>query len=346
MRASLAAVVGSVFAHALVLAWLTSDIEVPPVEVATPVEVEATTPPTPPTEVELVFYETPSTGGEVVGSSAQTKRVSSGHGTSRVAGEQAPSSKGSGDGKPTHSPLMSMRKPGEIELEGLSGTFWAKFAENTKPLPPPPDIPSERVSNEIHDLEARLKSGHQYSADELTAMRMQLVALREELKNEELEPAGGGEYKTEKETFRGRVAQDGSIKLTDKPENMDSQDRLMLEHGIDPYLKAKLDYLDRTRDQRVAIGKRFREQELKKSTKYMQQHISRLWAMTTDVQKRKQGLFELWDECTEKGPPEEVAAGEEARAYLMTWIRGKVTYTPQELDALNSKRQSTQVFAP
>jgi hypothetical protein len=78
----------------------------------------------------------------------------------------------------------------------------------------------------------------------------------------------------------------------------------------------------------------------------MQQNIARLWAMTTDVQKRKQGLFELWDECIEKGSPEEIAGGEAARAFVMNYIRAKVRYTQAELDKLNTTRLSTQVFAP
>ncbi|HET9482662.1 MAG TPA: hypothetical protein VFO79_01790, partial [Xanthomonadales bacterium] len=181
---------------------------------------------------------------------------------------------------------------------------------------------------------------------ELAAKRAELVALNAKREAEELKPAGGGTYRTEKETFRAKVNADGSLKLEDKPENMDAQDRLMLEHGIDPYAKVKLDYLDRTREQRVALGKRYREQELKKSVIYMQQHIARLYATTSDAAKIKESLFELWDECSETGTPEEIAGGEAARAFVLAVIRAKVKYTTEELHALNAKRHSKQRFAP
>lgn len=344
MRPGFAAVVGSVLVHAALLVIVTWDDdeeadEAPIVAVPTQVTPQAAPPPT---EVELVFYtDATSIGGDVVTGSARITR-GGGHG-STVAGTETAG--GNGDGKPTHSDLMTMRKPGK-ELKGMTGDFLSKFLENSKPLAPPPDIPGERLGNEIAELRAQLRRAERYSPEELAGMRAQLVALNDQLKNEELEPAGGGTYKTEKETFRAKVNADGSVKLTDKPENMDSQDKMMLEHGIDPYARAKLAYLDRTRDQRVAIGKRFREQELKKSVIYMQQNIARLWAMTKDVEKRKHGLFELWDECAEQGNPEEIAGGEAARAFVMAYIRAKVKYTQAELDALNTKRQSTQVFAP
>ena len=68
--------------------------------------------------------------------------------------------------------------------------------------------------------------------------------------------------------------------------------------------------------------------------------------MTSDVAKRKQGLFELWDECTEVGTPEEVEGGEAARRFVMAHIKATVRYTPDEVRALNAKRQSKQAFTP
>lgn len=105
-------------------------------------------------------------------------------------------------------------------------------------------------------------------------------------------------------------------------------------------------YLDRTRDQRVAIGTRYREEQLKHSTIYMQQNIARLWAMTDFTKKRKQGLFDLWDECAEIGTPAEIAGGADARAFVLNHIRATVTYTADELRDLNAHRRSAERFAP
>jgi hypothetical protein len=348
VRGLVVAVVGSVLVHALALAvYAARDIELPPPPIVT-VPSPPVTPVEPPI-VEVVFLddEKPSTGGEPVAAASEATTVKRGritrHGGTQAPGTEAPSSGGTTPG-PARSPYMTMRKPGSEPLKGPSADFWAAFEKNTKELPPPPDIPGERLQNEIADVRARLRRAGRYSPEELAGLREQLVALNDQLANEELKPAGGGTYKTEKETFRAKVNADGSVKIEDKP--ADLQDRIAKRNGIDSYSANKLRYLDRTRDQRVAIGKRHREEELKKSVIYMQQHIARLNEMTTDPAKRKQGLFDLWDECSETGTPEEIAGGEAARAFVMAHIRGTMTYTPEEVRRLNAQRQSKQPFAP
>ena len=344
------AVAGSVLVHTLAIAWVAArEIELPPAPVAAPPPPPAAT--IDPPVFEVVFLDdtgNAGTGGAVAAVSGQDAPVKRAritrHGGTSATTELAPKAGTGATGE--RSPLMTMRKPGDEPLQGPSADFLGDFLSRSKPLPPPPDIPGERVGDQIADLRAKLARADRYSPEELAAMRAELVALAAERDAEELKPAGGGTYKTEKETFRAHVNPDGSVKLEDKPENMDAQDRLMKRHGIDPYGRNKLAYLDRTREQRVAIGKRYREQELKKSVIYMQQHIARLWAMTADVAKRKQGLFELWDECAETGTPEEVEGGEAARAFVMAHIKATVRYTPDEVRALNAKRQSKQAFAP
>ena len=352
VRGLVVAVVGSVLVHGLALAWLTSRrFEVP--APAAEVELEVEPPPPapvatidpPPLEVVLLDGASNGGGGVVVAAASGSDVAPAKRG--RLTKRGATGETGASEtATPTRSPYLTMRRPGDDGMQGPSGDFLADFLNRSKPLPPPPDIPGEAVGNQIADVRARLKRAGRYSPEELGAMREQLVALDAQREAEELKPAGGGRYKSEKETFRAHVNPDGSVKLEDKPENMDSQDKLMKRHGIDPYGRNKLAYLDRTRDQRVAIGKRYREEQLGKSVVYMQQHIARLWAMTTDVAKRKQGLFELWDECIETGTPEEVAGGAAARAFVMAHIRAKVRYTPDELRALNAQRHSTQPFAP
>lgn len=343
------AVVGSVLVHTLAIAWVAArEIELPaPEPVVQPSPPAATIEPP---VFEVVFLDDASSAGgggtafAVTGQDAPVKRGRiTRHGGTSATTELAPKA---GTGTGGRSPYMTMRQPGDEPLQGPSADFLGDFLSRSKPLPPPPDIPGERVGDEIADLRAKLKRADRYSPDELAAMRAELVAKNAEREAEELKPAGGGSYKTEKETFRAHVNPDGSVKLEDKPENMDAQDRLMKRHGIDPYGRNKLAYLDRTRDQRVAIGKRYREQELKKSVVYMQGHIARLWQMTSDVAKRKQGLFELWDECIEVGTPEEVEGGEAARKFVMAHIKATVRYTPDEVKKLNATRSSKQAFVP
>ena len=260
------------------------------------------------------------------------------------------SSSGTGRSK-TRSQLMTMRFPEKPKLRGgLSPEFLEWFERRTKPLQPPPDIPGERISNEIADLRAKLRRADRFSPDELKAMREEIVALNAEREAEELKPTGAGTYKSEKDTFRAHVGADGSVKLEDKPEAMDAQDRAMLAAGIDPYARKKLQYLDRTRDQRVAVGKRYRAEQLKRSAVFARDNVERAWASTTNITERKRLLFELWDECIEGGEKEEIEGGASARAFVMAFIRAQLTgpnaYTPDELAALNARRRSKELFAP
>lgn len=338
--------------HLVLLALVTGrDIEVqePAEESPTPVEVAAPAPAVEPDPIEVVFVgDVPAgTSGAVVAATTEAPPAKHRGRVTRAGatGSETPGGTvlGTEGTAPARSPYLTMRKPG-TDLKGPSGGFFDDFLGRSKPIPPPPDIPGERVGNEIADLRRELKRAGRYSPEQLAGMRQQIVALNDERAAEELKPAGNGAYKSTKQTFRANVAADGSVKIDDS--GLGGMDRYMKDHGNDPYRANKLAYLDRTREQRVAIGKRYREQELKKSVIYMQQNIARLMSMTSDVQQRKQGLFELWDECAETGTREEIAGGEDARAFVMNHIRGTVRYTPAELRALNAQRHSKQTFAP
>jgi hypothetical protein len=253
-------------------------------------------------------------------------------------------------GKPGRSRWMTMRSAERPAVE-LSPEFVADFLAHSKPVPPPPDIPFERLANEIRDLRQRMRHagalGHQ---DEVEALRYEIAERSKELAAEELKPSGRGTYTAEAETFTARVDADGGVHLEDKPEKLDPQDRIMLQHGIDPYARNKLAMLDRTRDQRVAVGERRRSAQLGRAGELMQNHIDRLWAMTADLAERKTGLFELWDDCAETGSAEVIAAASAARMLVIGVIRarlrGRDAYTAAELAQLNARRRSSAVFAP
>jgi hypothetical protein len=248
---------------------------------------------------------------------------------------------------PGRSPWMTMRRPTPGQLE-VSPEFLADFLARSKELAPPPDIPWERLTGEIAELRARRRRAT--SQDEIDALRYQIVELYKALAAEELKPSGRGTYTADKETFTARVAADGSVELRDKPRELDWQDRMMLSQGADPYARNKLALLDRTRGQRVALGERHRREQLGRATALMLRNIDRLWAMTTDLAARKEGLFELWDDCAETGSEELVEAGAAARRLVVGAIRGRLrdgdAYTAEELARLNARRRSTAMFSP
>jgi hypothetical protein len=250
-------------------------------------------------------------------------------------------------GTPSRGLRMRGSEPAEVPGARLSADFIQRFLDASKPLEPAPDIPGERIGNAIKDLRRRMRTAH---PDEVEVLRAQVMALTAERDAEELRAAGRGTYQATKETFTAKVDADGSVHLEDRRENLDSQDKFMLGKGIDPYARDKLGLLDRTRDQRVAIGQRHRREQLGHATELMQRNIDRLWASTTDLAARKNGLFQLWDECAEAGSEDLVTAGTAARALVLGAIRGRLSganaYTAAELAQLNAHRHSTAAFAP
>jgi hypothetical protein len=132
----------------------------------------------------------------------------------------------------------------------------------------------------------------------------------------------------------------------------DITDALMRRHGQDPYASKKLKFLDSTRDERVQIGNRYRQQQLAQATQIMKTNLDRMWSEVTAPAARRQALFELWDECAETGTEDLVIAGRAARKLVIGFIRTRVpagsadAYSTAEIAALNRKKQSKATFAP
>jgi len=207
---------------------------------------------------------------------------------------------------PAHSPLMKMRTGRELNTT-LSPGFLDKFLRNSKPPEPPEQLPEERIADELREA----RKNHDWQ---------RVVALNEERKHLDLKPSGGGTYRAEKSGFRADVDRDGTIHLRDKP-TFDANDRIMRAVGEDPYAAEKQRLLERTRDQRALLAKRYRHEQLSHAAIIMQKNIERLWSGTADVAARKQGLFELWDDCAETGTEELVEAGTVGRALVLGTIR-------------------------
>jgi len=129
-------------------------------------------------------------------------------------------------------------------------------------------------------------------------------------------------------------------------------DMLMRGHGIDPYASAKRQWLEKTFDERAAIGLAHRKDELARSAQYMQRNLTWMWRRTTDPRERKQAVFELWDEVAETGDDDLVRGGQAARAYVLGFVRSHMpegsagAFTADELAQLNAHRHSHEVFSP
>jgi hypothetical protein len=358
--------------HGVAIAWVQSRPAKPePAKVVTQTEIEIVPQPAAgaiaepvPTEVTLLDDNTVVTPAPVASTASNTRRgsrkqqVVASHGTTIETGPPPD----------THTPppprtkLMTMRHP---KLEnGPSSAFWDKFAANTKPLRPK-DIAGEQLAAEIDSAEQHLNNPRwiaNASADEVLAEREKLVQMRYEKSTAELKPDGEG-TKADHHTFKAKFNPDGSVaSVTDKRNlrankipisgEFDITDAMMRRQGIDPYASYKLKVLDETREERVAIGKRYRTQQLAQSKHHMQRNLDRLWSTTADLAVRKQALFELWDDCAEVGSEELVKGGTSARAHLIGFIRSKLpagstdAFTQTELAHFNKRRRSRATFAP
>ena len=184
-----------------------------------------------------------------------------------------------------------------------------------------------------------------------------------------LEDAAGGRKKSHQDVFVARVERDGSVKMTDtrnlqaelswNPAKLlsgrfDINDYLMRRGGDDPYSSRKLKFLDDTRDERVALGKAWRREQLRQTAMIMRKNLERAWASSTDLATRKRALFELWDEIIEADGSDEILAeaSRAARKAVIGFIRARLphgsehAFTERELVAMNSEKQSAATFAP
>jgi len=328
------AIIVSVIAHAVALVWAVPVKHAPPGASAASAAAANDEP------LAVVLLDEPAgSGGGDAGAPSVTVHPGSEItiATTGQAGrhETTKPSRTAGNGTgPTHSPLMRMRKPG-LDVP-LSSEFLEAFLRNSRPPPPPELLPEERIAEELKEA----RKNHDWE---------RVVALNEEQRRLDLRPAGGGTYRADKPGFGATVERDGTIHLHDK-RTFDATDAIMRVYGIDPYAAEKLRLLDRTRDQRALIAKRYRHDQLSRAAELMQKNIDRMWLATRDTAARKQALFELWDDCAETGDDDLVAGARAARELVLGVIRSRLTgadaYTPDELARLNAKRSSRDVFAP
>ncbi len=271
--------------------------------------------------------------------------------TTPTTDKKKPSMLSMRDGRPE----PTIHRPGS---DGISDEALKRMVDGEIPVKIS-NVPGARENAAFDKAQARLHNSgwvENATGEELTSARFDRAAARQAKREVELVEQKDGTYTSDKTTFKATVNRDGTVAIKDKGNwqrkgllsaEFDVTDAFMRNHGQDPYASEKRSYLDRTRDQRVEIGKRYRTEQLGQSAQYMAQNLAQLWAMTTDVAKRKDGLFALWDECAETGDDELVAGGAQARRLLINWVHAKrVVFTQVELAAFNKQRKSKSTFAP
>lgn len=135
--------------------------------------------------------------------------------------------------------------------------------------------------------------------------------------------------------------------------SFDLTDAAMRAAGLDPYLRRKALFLDRTRELRARMAEAERTRVLRASLDELPAYLAKLWnAPGSTPAERRRILFRLWDDCAERGPDEVVRAGRSARATVLAFIRrvlpagSEHAYSGEEIRALDAARRSAQHFAP
>ncbi len=129
---------------------------------------------------------------------------------------------------------------------------------------------------------------------------------------------------------------------------------LTLRFGFkDPYSLQIRRTLEATFEQRAAMHQQYREAAMEFALTDLPLYLELVWAHPTwSVETRKRILFELWDECAERGPEYLVQGGAAARELIESFIRyqlpahGQHHFSPAELARLNRIRSSSKPFAP
>ena len=177
-----------------------------------------------------------------------------------------------------------------------------------------------------------------------------------------LSPRSGGRARASDGLVHAQVSEDGSIESISGPApvsfskgifRFDLTDAVMASVGQDPYSARKLKLLDETRAQRHAMAASATKRRLKGSLARIRGDLSRLWKRADLAEVRRRRLiFELWDECAESGPRQQVETARAIRASIEAFVRqrlprgGSTGYSEAELSELNRKRSSEQRFAP
>jgi len=143
---------------------------------------------------------------------------------------------------------------------------------------------------------------------------------------------------------------------------------ILMARGVDLAAKAKTELLEQTHDLRARLAVAWNLDLLEKRLGELEPELLYLWSdHEVDVDRRKQLLFQRWDECDERfdvdpgDVPEDAIlkidevrreTAEKARRRIEAFIRrhlprgSKYEYTKEELADLNRRRVSKQTFEP
>jgi hypothetical protein len=117
--------------------------------------------------------------------------------------------------------------------------------------------------------------------------------------------------------------------------------------------REKQAFLEDTFEERFAMRAEHGARVMEIAIEHLPRYLAAVWRYREwSLQTRKRILFELWDECAERGSAAELAAAGAARAIIIGFIRRRLpkgtaaAYSAAELARLNRQRSSKARFEP
>jgi hypothetical protein len=133
---------------------------------------------------------------------------------------------------------------------------------------------------------------------------------------------------------------------------LEMTDMAMRLGGQDPYAARKAAFLERTREERMALARAENIQRLRESLHRTRSELDRLWRGPGTAAEKRRLLFLLWDECAESGSDEVAHTGRAVRGQIVAFVRrrlppgSRAAYTAEELARHNARRSSRERFDP
>ena len=129
-------------------------------------------------------------------------------------------------------------------------------------------------------------------------------------------------------------------------------DSIMRMGGQDPYAARKMDFLDRTRAERMRIAAGENSERLRQSLHQTRADLDRMWRGAGTAAHKRRLLFQLWDECAESGSDDVVRTARAVRGQIVAFVRrhlpagSRHAYSEAELARHNARRSSSARFEP
>jgi len=186
-------------------------------------------------------------------------------------------------------------------------------------------------------------------------------------KPKRLRDRGTGGYTYKHPGFEAKVGADGRVKFNDINIRanvylvppfifvagiLDVSDVIMRLLGVDPYQYAKLQFMKRTFNERLAMRRRWESANMQRGLIRLPSYLAAVWRQPWPASLRRAVLFELWDECAESGNKLMRDGGAQARSLIERFVArylppgSRDGYTVAELRWLNTRRTSRAAFAP